>query len=30
MQLTELDVHRHTATTRSGDISYIDVGTGPA
>jgi len=29
MQLTELDAHRHTAATRSGDISYIDVGTGP-
>jgi pimeloyl-ACP methyl ester carboxylesterase len=29
MQLTELDAHRHTVTTRSGDISYIDVGTGP-
>jgi pimeloyl-ACP methyl ester carboxylesterase len=29
MQLTELDAHRHTAATRSGEISYIDVGTGP-
>jgi pimeloyl-ACP methyl ester carboxylesterase len=29
MQLTELDAHRHTAATRSGDISYIDIGTGP-
>jgi pimeloyl-ACP methyl ester carboxylesterase len=30
MQLPELDAHRHTATTRSGEISYIDVGAGPA
>jgi pimeloyl-ACP methyl ester carboxylesterase len=30
MQLQELDAHRHTAVTRSGDISYIDAGTGPA
>jgi pimeloyl-ACP methyl ester carboxylesterase len=29
MQLTELDAHRHTAATRSGEISYIDVGSGP-
>jgi pimeloyl-ACP methyl ester carboxylesterase len=29
MQLTELDAHRHTVATRSGDISYIDIGTGP-
>jgi pimeloyl-ACP methyl ester carboxylesterase len=29
MQLTELDAHRHTVTTRSGDISYLDVGAGP-
>ncbi len=29
MQLTELEAHRHTATTRSGEISYLDVGTGP-
>jgi pimeloyl-ACP methyl ester carboxylesterase len=29
MQLPELDAHRHTAATRSGEISYIDVGTGP-
>jgi pimeloyl-ACP methyl ester carboxylesterase len=29
MQLTELDAHRHTAATRSGEISYIDIGTGP-
>jgi pimeloyl-ACP methyl ester carboxylesterase len=30
MQLQELGAHRHTAVTRSGDISYIDTGTGPA
>ncbi len=29
MQLTELNSHRHTAATRSGEISYLDVGTGP-
>jgi pimeloyl-ACP methyl ester carboxylesterase len=29
MQLTELDAHRNTAATRSGEISYIDIGTGP-
>jgi pimeloyl-ACP methyl ester carboxylesterase len=29
MQLPELDAHRHTVTTRSGDISYIDTGAGP-
>jgi pimeloyl-ACP methyl ester carboxylesterase len=29
MQLTELEAHRHTAATRSGEISYLDVGTGP-
>ena len=32
MQLTEFDTHRHSITTRSGEISYIDVGpagTGP-
>jgi pimeloyl-ACP methyl ester carboxylesterase len=32
MQLTEFDAHRHSITTRSGEISYIDVGpagTGP-
>jgi pimeloyl-ACP methyl ester carboxylesterase len=29
MQLTELDAHRHTVTTRSGEISYLDIGTGP-
>ena len=30
MQLQELDTRRHTVTTRSGDISYLDIGTGPA
>jgi pimeloyl-ACP methyl ester carboxylesterase len=30
MQLHELDAHRHTVTTRSGDISYLDIGTGSA
>ena len=29
MQLPALDAHRHTVTTRAGDISYIDIGTGP-
>ena len=29
MQLSELQAHRHTAATRSGEISYIDIGTGP-
>ena len=29
MQLQELDAQRHTVTTRSGDISYLDIGTGP-
>jgi pimeloyl-ACP methyl ester carboxylesterase len=29
MQLSEVDAHRHTAATRSGEISYIDVGAGP-
>ena len=29
MQLTELHAHRHSITTRSGEISYIDIGTGP-
>jgi pimeloyl-ACP methyl ester carboxylesterase len=32
VQLTEFDAHRHSITTRSGEISYIDVGpagTGP-
>ena len=26
MQLTEFDAHRHSITTRSGEISYIDIG----
>ena len=29
MQLSELNAHRHTATTRFGEISYLDVGAGP-
>src|SRR5438045_9288824 len=29
MQLTDLEAHRHSIATRSGEISYIDVGTGP-
>jgi pimeloyl-ACP methyl ester carboxylesterase len=29
MQLPELDEHRHTAATRSGEISYLDIGAGP-
>ena len=29
MQLTELHAHRHSIATRSGEISYIDIGTGP-
>src|SRR5258705_2169828 len=29
MQLTELEDGRHSIATRSGEISYIDVGTGP-
>jgi pimeloyl-ACP methyl ester carboxylesterase len=29
MQLSEVDAHRHTAATRSGEISYIDIGAGP-
>jgi pimeloyl-ACP methyl ester carboxylesterase len=29
MELQELDAHRHTVTTTSGEISYLDVGTGP-
>ncbi|MQA85312.1 MAG: alpha/beta fold hydrolase [Streptosporangiales bacterium] len=28
MNLEEFDAHRYTATTRSGDIGYLDVGTG--
>ena len=30
MQFQELDAARHSVTTRSGEISYIDIGTGPA
>jgi pimeloyl-ACP methyl ester carboxylesterase len=30
VQLQELDAARHSVTTRSGEISYIDIGTGPA
>src|SRR5579864_1606882 len=29
MQLPELEAHRHTAATRSGAISYLDIGSGP-
>ena len=29
MQLKELEAHRHTAVTHSGEISYLDIGTGP-
>ena len=29
MQLSVLEAHRHAAATRSGEISYIDIGTGP-
>jgi len=29
MQLSELNAHRHTATTRFGEISYLDLGAGP-
>ena len=29
MQLPELDAHRHSVATRSGEISYLDIGTGP-
>ena len=29
MQLSELNEHRHTAATRSGEMSYLDIGTGP-
>jgi pimeloyl-ACP methyl ester carboxylesterase len=30
MELHELDAHRHSVPTRSGEISYVDIGTGPA
>jgi pimeloyl-ACP methyl ester carboxylesterase len=29
MELQELDAHRHTVSTPTGDLSYLDVGTGP-
>jgi pimeloyl-ACP methyl ester carboxylesterase len=29
MQLTQLEAHRHTVATSSGEISYLDIGTGP-
>ena len=29
MQLAELNAHRHTAATHSGEISYLDLGAGP-
>jgi pimeloyl-ACP methyl ester carboxylesterase len=29
MQVTTLDTYRHTITTRYGEISYLDAGTGP-
>jgi pimeloyl-ACP methyl ester carboxylesterase len=29
MQLPELEAHRHTVATSSGEISYLDIGTGP-
>jgi len=29
MELQELDTHRHTVSTPSGDLSYLDIGTGP-
>jgi pimeloyl-ACP methyl ester carboxylesterase len=29
MQLSELNAHRHTAVTRFGEISYLDLGAGP-
>jgi len=29
MQLPELNEHRHTAATRSGEMSYLDIGAGP-
>jgi len=29
MQLPQLDTHRHTAATRYGEISYLDIGNGP-
>jgi pimeloyl-ACP methyl ester carboxylesterase len=29
MELQELETHRHTVSTPSGDLSYLDIGTGP-
>jgi pimeloyl-ACP methyl ester carboxylesterase len=29
MELQELDTHRHTVSTPTGDLSYLDIGTGP-
>jgi pimeloyl-ACP methyl ester carboxylesterase len=29
MQLSEFNAHRHTVATRSGEISYLDLGAGP-
>jgi hypothetical protein len=29
MQLHHLDAHRHVVRTRSGEVSYVDAGTGP-
>ena len=29
MQLSELNEHRHTVATRSGEMSYLDIGAGP-
>jgi len=29
MKLQELDAHRHTVSTPTGDLSYLDIGTGP-
>ena len=29
MEIHELDAHRHATATRSGEVSYVDVGTGP-
>jgi pimeloyl-ACP methyl ester carboxylesterase len=30
MQPSDLEAHRHTVSTDAGDLSYLDVGTGPA
>jgi pimeloyl-ACP methyl ester carboxylesterase len=29
MQPTDLEAHRHTVSTAAGDLSYLDIGTGP-